>query len=105
MDWSKPGILMVRVWDRLKILTSLDLAWWGIVLLGIILRLRQYLVDRSFWADEASLAVNIADRNYSELLGLLDYQQAAPVGFLYVEKTLITVFGNHDYVLRLFPLF
>ena len=83
----------------------MDLVWWGIVILGIILRLRQYLVDRSFWADEASLAVNIANRTYSELLGLLDYQQAAPVGFLYVEKTLINLFGNHDYVLRLFPLF
>ena len=96
---------MVRVWDRLKILTSLDLAWWGIVVLGIILRLRQYLVNRSFWADEASLAVNIANRSYAELLQLLDYQQAAPVGFLYIEKTLITLFGNHDYVLRFFPLF
>jgi hypothetical protein len=96
---------MSRFWDRLKASSKLDWLWWGIVLLGIILRLRQYLSNRSFWADEASLAVNIANRSFSGLLGLLDYQQAAPIGFLFVEKTLITIFGNHDYVLRLFPLF
>jgi len=96
---------MSHFWDRWKASTKLDWMWWGIVTLGIILRLRQYLVNRSFWADEASLAVNIANRSYAELLGLLDYQQAAPIGFLYIEKTLITIFGNYDYVLRLFPLF
>jgi hypothetical protein len=96
---------MSHFWDRVKASTKLDWTWWGIVILGIILRFRQYLVNRSFWADEASLAVNIANRSYAGLLGLLDYQQAAPIGFLYVEKTLITIFGNHDYVLRLFPLF
>ena len=83
----------------------LDLAWWGIILLGIVLRLRQYLVNRSFWADEASLAFNIVNRNYSELTNLLDYQQAAPVGFLFIEKTFVRIFGNYDFVLRLFPLF
>jgi hypothetical protein len=102
---SETRRMMSRVLDRWKALTRADFAWWGIVFVGIILRLRQYLVDRSFWADEASLAVNIADRSYAELLQLLDYQQAAPIGFLFIEKTLITIFGNHDYVLRLFPLF
>jgi hypothetical protein len=99
------GEVVFYLRNRLKGLPKLDFAWWGIVILGIILRLRQYLVNRSFWADEASLAVNLANRTYGQLLGLLDYQQAAPVGFLYIEKTLITLFGNHDYVLRLFPLF
>lgn len=99
------GVRMSHFWDRSKTLTRLDLAWWGIVLSGVILRLRQYLVNRSLWADEASLAVNVANRSYAGLLQLLDYQQAAPIGFLYIEKTLVTLFGNHDYVLRLFPLF
>lgn len=97
--------MLSRIWDRCKTITKLDVAWWGIVALGITLRLRQYLVNRSFWADEASLAVNLTDRSYAGLLQLLDFHQAAPVGFLLIEKTLITLFGNHDFVLRLFPLF
>lgn len=96
---------MFRSWSRLERLKKQNFLWWGIVVLGIVLRLRQYLVNRSFWADEASLAVNLANRSFSELLQILDYQQAAPIGFLYIEKTLVTVFGNHDFVLRLFPLF
>lgn len=72
--------------------------------MGIALRLRQYLLNRSFWADEASLAVNLVQRNFRELTQLLDYHQAAPVGFLFIEKLSILVFGNHDYVMRFYPL-
>ena len=39
-----------------------------------------------------------------ELTQLLDYHQAAPIGFLFIEKLSILVFGNHDYIMRLFPL-
>ena len=35
----------------------------------------------------------------------LDYVQTAPVGFLLVEKALITLFGTSELVLRAFPLF
>ena len=89
---------MQKLSERLKLPFKTDIAWWFLVMLGVILRFRQYLVNRSFWADEASLAVNLVNHNFSELLQPLDYQQAAPIGFLYIEKTLITIFGNHDYV-------
>ena len=79
--------------------------WWGVILLGVILRLRQYLFNRSLWADEASLAINLVTRSFGELAQLLDYHQAAPIGFLFIEKLSILIFGNHDYVMRLFPLF
>jgi hypothetical protein len=96
---------MGRTWKRVQSAITSKYLGWGIILLGIVLRLRQYLLNRSFWADEASLAVNIVTRNFSELTHLLDYHQAAPIGFLFIEKLLIILFGNHDYVLRLFPLF
>jgi len=79
--------------------------WGGIVLLGIILRVYQYQRNRSLWADEASLAVNLVERSFSGLTQLLDYHQAAPIGFLFIEKFFIVLLGNHDYVMRLFPLF
>ena len=95
---------MQKTWKRAGSFFKADYLWWGIVLLGSLLRLRQYLLNRSLWGDEASLAINLVTRNFSGLTQLLDYHQAAPVGFLFIEKLSILIFGNHDYVMRLFPL-
>ncbi len=75
----------------------------GFVLFGIGVRLVQYLNNRSLWFDEANLALNIVNRSYLQLLSPLDNNQAAPPGFLWIEKLSIQVFGNHEYALRLFP--
>ncbi len=72
-------------------------------LFGGILRLIQYLNNRSLWYDEASLALNLLQRSYLELLAPLDYNQAAPPGFLWLEKLTLEIFGNSEFVLRLFP--
>jgi hypothetical protein len=71
---------------------------------GILLRVILYLHNRSLWLDEALLALNILEKPFSQLLGPLDYQQMAPVGFLFIEKFLVLTFGDSEYVLRLFPL-
>lgn len=70
---------------------------------GIVVRSIQYLSNRSLWYDEAALALNIINRSYLELLGPLDNNQAAPPGFLFVEKFAVQVLGNNEYALRLFP--
>jgi uncharacterized membrane protein len=75
-----------------------------LLLLGLFLRLRQYLTARSLWLDEAMLALNIVQRDFGGLFQPLDYDQGAPVGFLLVEKALVTLLGDHEFVLRLFPL-
>ena len=77
---------------------------WIIIGFGIAIRLVQYLYNRSLWADEAVLALNIVNRSYLELLQPLDYDQGAPIGFLWIEKLAIQLFGNNEYALRLFPL-
>lgn len=77
---------------------------WVMISAGLLFRLIQYGANRSLWADEATLALNIVNRSFSELMQPLDYQQAAPVGFLMVEKLAIELLGNHEYALRLFPL-
>ncbi len=76
----------------------------SIILAGIALRLVQYFSNRSLWGDEAYLALNLVNRSYFELLQPLDYNQAAPPGFLWVEKLAIQLFGNSEYSMRLFPL-
>lgn len=84
---------------------TLEKATIGIIfLVGVILRLRQYLTGRSLWVDEAMLALNIVNRNFVELFQPLDYDQGAPIGFLLVEKAFNLLLGRNEYVLRLFPL-
>jgi hypothetical protein len=73
-------------------------------LFGVVLRLRQYLSGRSLWADEAMLALNIVNRDFSGLLKPLADNQGAPIGFLFVEKFFNVILGRHELVLRLFPL-
>jgi len=45
-----------------------------------------YIENRSLWDDEASLALNIVYKNFSELTQVLDYHQAAPIGFLFIRS-------------------
>jgi hypothetical protein len=77
---------------------------WGVVGWGILVRLVQYLFNRSLWADEVTLALNIIHRSYAQLWQPLDYQQGAPIGFLMVEKAITQLWGTHEYALRLWPL-
>jgi hypothetical protein len=54
--------------------------------------------------DEASLALNLMHRSYGEVIGRLDFNQAAPPGFLVLQKLVIDAFGPSPYSLRLLPL-
>jgi hypothetical protein len=54
--------------------------------------------------DEARLALNIAARSYEELLRPLDHDQSAPLLYLWLQRTTISVLGGHDWALRLLPL-
>lgn len=76
----------------------------AIVALGAALRLVRYLQDRSLWLDESYLALNLMTRSYSHLVGALDFNQGAPVGFLVLEKLMLQAFGDSEHVLRLLPL-
>ena len=75
------------------------------VIVGAGLRLWQYLANTAIRLDEIAVARNIVDRSLWDLLvSPLAFDQAAPKGFLLVEKAAISLFGSSDYVLRFFPL-
>ena len=78
---------------------------WVIISLGIVLRLRQFLFNRSLSFDESLVALNIIERSFLELAKPLDYKATAPIGFLMIEKLLVYIFGDHEYVLRFLPFF
>ena len=75
-----------------------------IISIGIFIRLYQYLCNKSLWLDEAALSLNIINRSFSGLMEQLDYNQYAPLGFLFIEKSITILLGTSEYSLRLFPL-
>ncbi|MCV6639367.1 hypothetical protein [Candidatus Albibeggiatoa sp. nov. NOAA] len=80
---------------------------WLLIALGIGLRLDQYLFNRSLWLDEAFFAVNFLHRDIWTVLQLpLDYSHShiAPPAFMLITQLSIEMFGNFDYILRLYPL-
>lgn len=85
-----------------SILTAKRLAW-VIIAFGAALRAAQYLFNAALYVDEGALALNIINRTFAGLLQPLDSEQAAPVGFLFLEKLAFLAFGDSEYSLRLFP--
>ena len=58
----------------------------AIVALAGSLRLALYLSNRSLIVDEAFMALNVARRSATGLTGQLDWNSAAPIAFLEIEK-------------------
>lgn len=75
-----------------------------VVLLGILLRLHYYAQGYSFFLDECALAVNVAQRSFAGLSQTLDYDQAAPLAFLWTAKTLISFYPQSEAALRLISI-
>jgi hypothetical protein len=79
---------------------SLRAAAAGLIGLGVVLRLAQYLHNDSLWLDESFLALNFQNRSLGRLFGQLDYNQAAPPAYLFLEKVLALGFGGTEFALR-----
>ncbi len=78
-----------------------------LIVLGIFLRLHHYLENRSFWLDEAYVALDITVRSFQQMFTGVSFSSdlpIPPVGFSLVEKFLVQGFGNNEYSLRVFPL-
>ncbi len=76
---------------------------WLFVGLGVAVRLVRYGLAFPLWCDEYQLSANFLDRDFSQLLRPLNYNQVAPVGFLWIELAAVRLFGFSELSLRLFP--
>jgi len=71
---------------------------------GVALVFYQYSYNRSLWLDEASLALNVMERDPIGLLRPMDYGQVAPILFLQLANAVTVFLGENEYALRLIPL-
>lgn len=74
------------------------------LIVGVALRACQYAYDRSLWLDEAEVSLDILHRSYSGLAKPLNRGQAAPILWLWAERTSVNLFGNSEWALRAVPL-
>jgi hypothetical protein len=78
---------------------------WALAAVGVSLRIIRYAANRSLWLDEAFLAESVLTCTVRQLLTEpLLHWQAAPVGFLFLEKLAVNLLGTSEYALRLVPL-
>ena len=77
---------------------------WVILLLGVLVRLKVYVQNRSLFLDEANLSRNVVERDWTAFFRALDYQQYAPPGYLILNKLSVALLGTSEYGLRLIPL-
>jgi hypothetical protein len=76
----------------------------AVITLGIALRLSDYLRNYSLNHDDICLALNLIQRDAAGLMRTLDFDQAAPLGFLWMERLVVVAIGYHERALRLLPL-
>ena len=75
---------------------------WVLLFFAILVLLFQFLfVNRSLWLDEILLTQNFINRGFGELLKPLDNGQIAPIGYLFIVKTSVSIFGLSELSLRL----
>lgn len=84
---------MQEKWSRQNLILA------GVVGIGVVLRLRQFLFARSIWLDEATFANGVLD---SSLFNLLTHTQVfvAPVGYLVLTKLGVALLGRTEFAFR-----
>ncbi len=75
-----------------------------LVIVGIALRIAQFIYNRSFTEGEAPVAINILQHSYAEILCPSDYVEITPIGFSMIEKVFVSILGDNEYAFRIFPL-
>ena len=75
----------------------------ALLLIGVALRSAHFLHGRGLWSDEVRLAINIMARSFTGLLHPLDYDQVAPIPFLWLTRATALIGGPNSYALRLWP--
>jgi hypothetical protein len=74
------------------------------VLAGVALRVWHWTADWPLWLDEQMISMNLRDRGLARLAGQLDNNQSAPLGWLWLQRLVVELFGTGERTLRVVPL-
>ena len=75
-----------------------------IAVAGAVFLLYQWRLGRMLWLDEEMLAINLRERSFAQLRGRLSLGQAAPYGWLVIQRAVLLLAGTHERALRALPL-
>lgn len=81
-----------------------DIASWLTVTAGVAVRLFLFFDNRSLWLDEAALASGVANFGMDGLAPEALGGQTGPLGFIFLTRLLLEIFGPHEFVYRTLPL-
>ena len=68
------------------------------------LDIARWRIPTPLWLDEQMIAINIRDRGFAELPGVLWLGQSAPLGWLVLQRLVLLTFGPGEVALRLIPM-
>jgi len=77
-----------------------------LIAIGVLLRVKHYFENRSLWLDEACFAITVLSRSFEEIwrnIPIAPNFACVPLLFSLIEKSAATLWGPHEYALRLFP--
>jgi hypothetical protein len=83
---------------------------WGyaiaalIALVGIASRIYVWYHARPLWVDEEMVLLNVRDRTFAQLTGALWLGQSAPLGWLWLQRAVMLIFGMADRTGRAVPV-
>jgi hypothetical protein len=80
------------------------LAATAIALVASALDIAQWLRAIPLWVDEEMIAINLRDRQFSQLPGALWLAQSAPLAWLFAQRAVVMTLGSSEIMLRLIPL-
>jgi hypothetical protein len=87
-----------------NVLTKKYLFATVLAIAGTALKIYQWYFSKPLWVDEEMLLLNVRDRGFSELIGPLWLNQAAPLGWLAVQRWVLSEFGTNDRAVRAMPV-
>jgi hypothetical protein len=71
---------------------------------GALSLIYQWYRTRPLWVDEEMIALNVRDRHFAELTGPLWMNQAAPFGWLALQRFMLVELGTAERALRAVPV-
>ena len=71
---------------------------------GTAIKIQQWYFSRPLWLDEEMVLLNVRDRPFADLTGALWLDQAAPIGWLWLQRAAVLAFGTDDRVVRALPV-